>query len=124
MTSNDIETLLQIARRKHGIDQLGKWSEGSATYLGEMVKELQEVEEEIDRDRLCYLEDELGDVLWDYLNLLVCLEGERGVSLRRVAQRAVAKYEERITGIEGGRPWSEVKEIQKARLAEEHRGKV
>ena len=121
MTSNDIETLLHTVRRKYGIDQRGSWAEGSSTYLGEMKKELEEVKEEIDRNRLCYLEDELGDVLWDYLNLLVCLEGERGISLAGVARRAVAKYEERIAGIESGRSWSEVKEVQKARLAQEYR---
>ncbi len=121
MTSNEIEALLYTARRKYGIDQRGRWSDGSSTYLNEMVQELTEVKEEIDRERLCYLEDELGDVLWDYLNVLVCLERERGISLARVAQRAVAKYEERIAGIERGLSWAEIKEVQKKRLAEEYR---
>lgn len=34
--------------------------------------------EEIPKDRLCYLEDELGDVLWDYLGIVLSLGKEKG----------------------------------------------
>lgn len=119
MNSSDFESLIEIARRKNRVDQSGDWSNGSTTYLDEVRKELHEVEEEIRRQRLCYLEDELADVLWDYLNAVVCLEQEQGVSLDRVLSRGVGKYAERVSAIESGEAWSSVKTRQKRRLREE-----
>lgn len=74
----DFERLLNIAKRKTHFDVGNDWSNGSATYLAEIKKEVDEVIEEIPKSRLCYLEDELGDVLWDYLNILTALEKEVG----------------------------------------------
>lgn len=56
--------------------------------------------EEIPKSRQCYLEDELGDVLWDYLNILTALEKEQG--------------------IESGKRWADIKAQQKAALAIEN----
>ena len=74
MNGDGIAKLFEVVRKKGQIDQESNWSKGHATYLAEIKKELVEVEEEIGLGRICYLEDELGDVLWDYLNLLLCLE--------------------------------------------------
>ncbi len=112
-------TLLDIARRKNHFDKTNPWSNGSSTYIAEICKEVQEVIEEIPQNRKAYLEDELGDVLWDYLNLVLSLEKEKGVELESVLKRASQKYEERISGIENGTPWKETKEKQKAALAKE-----
>lgn len=118
--TDDIAKLLEIAKKKNQIDQKHTWSQGSSTYLVEMKKELTEVEEEIPLNRICYLEDELGDVLWDYLNLLICLENEKGIRASHVFKRALDKYNERISGIEAGVLWAETKEKQKKRLSEEY----
>jgi|GEM_PF-5492029 NTP pyrophosphatase (non-canonical NTP hydrolase) len=67
MNSEQIAKLFEVVKKKNQIDQTNSWSNGSSTYLQEIKKELDEVEEEILLDRICYLEDELGDVLWDYL---------------------------------------------------------
>jgi len=120
MYTSDFESLIDIVWRKNRVDQGGDWSNGSATYLDEVRKELLEVEEEIRQQRLCYLEDELADVLWDYLNAIVCLEQEQGVSLESVIRRGVGKYSERVTAIESGEAWSSVKVRQKRKLSEEH----
>lgn len=53
--------MIKIAKRKSEIDKDSSWSQGSSTYLVEIKKEVDEVVEEIPKDRLCYLEDELGD---------------------------------------------------------------
>lgn len=111
--------LLSIARRKNVFDQTNPWSNGSSTYIAEICKEVQEVADEIAQDRQPYLEDELGDVLWDYLNLVLALEKEKGIKLEDVLARATRKYEERISGIENGVAWQEIKEKQKAALAQE-----
>ncbi len=113
-------TLLDIARHKNHFDQTNPWSNGSSTYIEEIQKEIQEVAEEILLDRKPYLEDELADVLWDYLNLVLALEKEKGIKLEDVLERASCKYEERISGIENGVLWKETKEKQKAVLAQEN----
>ena len=114
-----ISQLLDLVYRKNKLDQLGNWSNGSSTYLQEIRKEVVEVEDELELDRQCYLEDELGDILWDYLNILQCLEAEWGIAIDRVFSRAVTKYDERISGIEQGGSWTDVKSRQKDRLSRE-----
>ena len=53
--------LIKIAKWKSEIDKDSSWYQGSSIYLVEIKKEVDEVVEEIPKDRLCYLEDELGD---------------------------------------------------------------
>ncbi len=114
------QELLAIAKRKFKYDENYSWSNGSETYLSEMKKEIDEVVEEIPKSRRCYLEEELGDVLWDYLNVLSSIEKEAGIKPQDVLVRACQKYEERISGLEAGESWSSVKETQKVRLEAEH----
>lgn len=122
MTHIHLKSLLKIVGRKNAIDQQNEWYNGSETYLLEIGKELEEVKAEIDSGRQPHLEEELGDVLWDYLNLLTSLEKEGKIDLEKVFERAVTKYGERIDGIENGRTWAEIKAIQKERLAQELKG--
>jgi NTP pyrophosphatase (non-canonical NTP hydrolase) len=118
--------LLSIARRKAQIDTASDndWFTGAQTYLGELKKEIVEVEEELLLNRRCYLEDELGDVLWDYVNLLLALENEGEVDLESVLGRVCRKYEERVSGLERHEPWEAVKRRQKQRLAAELEGEL
>lgn len=117
----DIETLLNIAKRKNEYDINNPWSNGSKTYLDEIKKEINEVIEELNNNRNCYLEEELGDVLWDYLSIIINLEKERNISLSSIITRACKKYDERISGIENGIEWDQIKKEQKMRLAEEQK---
>jgi len=114
----DFQKLMQIVKRKAALDQGNAWSNGSSTYLEEIKKEVDEVIEEIPLNRDAYLEDELADVLWDYLNVLQALEQERGIKSEVVLAQACEKYEERITGLESGKTWSEIKQVQKVKLAQ------
>ena len=114
--------LMNLVERKRQIDLDNEWYEGACTYLSEMRKELVEVENELNSNLLSRLEDELGDVLWDYLNLLRCLADEKEISADAVFARAVRKYDERISGIEKGMSWSEIKAEQKQREA--HAGPI
>jgi NTP pyrophosphatase (non-canonical NTP hydrolase) len=116
---NTMRMLLGLVERKNAIDQSGLWSSDSETYLAEFTKELAEVEEALSTGSVAHLEDELGDVLWDYLNLLQCLSAEKNISISSVFERALQKYEERISGLENGILWKETKEKQKKRLHEE-----
>ena len=116
----DFEKLLSIAKRKNVYDQTNSWYEGSSTYLFGIKSEIDEVIEEIPQNRVAYLEDELADVLWDYLNILLSLETEANIDTQSVMARACRKYEQRINAIENGKSWHEIKEQQKAALAKEH----
>lgn len=119
MTSMYFEQLLSIARRTSVIDTTSDWFNGSQTYLNEMRTELDEVLEEIPLNRRCYLEQELGDLLWDYLNLLLAFESETEIQLESVLERACIKFEQRVSGLENGISWSDIKARQKASLTEE-----
>lgn len=117
---SDFNQLLLLARRKHTFDQHHTWSQGAHTYLHSLPDELAEALHELALGRTCYLEEELGDILWVYLNALLALESEQGISLEKVLVRAVQKFTERMQVIEAGGSWDAVKQQQKARLAAEY----
>ncbi|CAH0536930.1 MazG nucleotide pyrophosphohydrolase domain-containing protein [Vibrio marisflavi] len=117
---DELNQLIGVARRKADLDKVTSWSAGSQTYLQEIKNEVDEVVEEIEKKRLCFLEDELADVLWDYVNSLIALEQEKGVCIDSVLRRACRKYEERVSALESGIAWDNVKQKQKQRLIEEH----
>ena len=119
MSQIDIDALLAIVKRKNRLDQHRDWSNRSEIYFEEIGKEVAEAAVEAESGRACYLEDELGDILWDYLNLLQSLQNEGKISLTAVFQRSLAKYDERVSGLENGEAWADIKERQKVRLAEE-----
>ncbi|MFN1598314.1 MazG nucleotide pyrophosphohydrolase domain-containing protein [Vibrio harveyi] len=118
------KALFDIAQRKAEYDKNNTWYRGSETYFDALHKELEEVSEEIAKERLCYLEDELGDVLWNYLNILMALEKEQGIDPYSVLNRAVEKYQARVTAIENNGSWAEVKVDQKEKLQQEYQGKM
>lgn len=112
--------LLEIVRRKAVYDRNNPWYSGPESYLLGLKDEVDEVIEEIPRNRACYLEDELGDLLWNCLNTVFALEKECGVTLESVLERASLKFEARLSGIEAGRSWQEIKLEQQQALAREH----
>ena len=116
MNNADLEPLMDLVSRKSKIDQSSGWSDGSSTCLAELKKEIDEAEVEIKHGNVVYMVDELGDVLWDYLNLVNCLNHEVGVSLEEILLRCNEKYQERISGIESGQTWQDIKTHQKERL--------
>ena len=108
-TLGHFSSLFDIARRKAKYDNTNTWYKGSETYFDALYQELEEVGEEITQTRLCYLEDELGDVLWNYLNLLMALEKEQGIDPTSVLSRAVNKYQQRVATIENNGSWADVR---------------
>lgn len=71
-----VDKIFGLVIKKHSIDKTRTWSKGSQTYFEELSKELQEVHEELKKGTGPHLEDELGDVLWDFCCLLENLEQE------------------------------------------------
>lgn len=89
-------------------------------YLPGIKNEVDEVIPEIKKNNSVYLEDELWDIFWTYINLLHCLELEGYISKEKVFERAYAKYNERISWLEDGILWDDIKLKQKAELKKEH----
>ncbi|WP_028973557.1 MazG nucleotide pyrophosphohydrolase domain-containing protein [Spirochaeta cellobiosiphila] len=118
-----IDKLVNLVKRKMALDEHTNWVSSSAVYMNELRGELEEVNDEIVSNRLCFLEDELGDILWDYINIIMCLEQEKGITLDSVIKRVFSKYDERISGLESGQTWKEIKNKQKLRLEQEYSSK-
>ncbi len=95
-----------------------QWSE---TYIKGILDEVEEVREELKEDNYVYLEDELGDIFWDYACLLESLEREWKINKSRVFERCYEKFSERLNpdGSNNGE-WNDVKKNQKEKLKEEH----
>jgi len=121
MNPEHLIELLALANAKSLIDQESGWAKGPETYLDALAEEVGEVKDELYSDRECYLEDELADLLWNYLNALQVLENQQKISIEKVFARASTKYRQRIEGIQSGQRWVDIKEQQKQQLAQEHR---
>lgn len=98
-------------------------SNGSLMYLDWLIDEVQEVRNEIKDQNHIYLQDELWDILWDYLNLLSYLEKEGKIkSVEEVLSWSFEKFSERINNLKTDISRNETKEKQKQRLKNEHEG--
>ncbi len=97
------------------------WYKWSKTYWENLKWEIQEAEAEINTHQ-AYLEDELWDVLWDYLCLLNSLKSEWKItSVERVMDRALTKFSWRINKDtwDYNWDWQEIKKMQKVKIEEE-----
>lgn len=117
-----LEKLLELNKRR--MENLFDDGEdryiGAAMYVEEMQKEIVEMTEELRSDNVVYLEDELGDIMRDYLCLLRGLEHEWLIdSVDNVWQRSYQKLSERLAWYPH-QDWNAVKKVQKERLRQEH----
>ena len=119
MNLGELDPLIEIVKKKTIRDQNGTWSKGSITYLNAMLDEIDEVKNELSSGKQCFLEDELGDILWVYFCFIHNLEREGKVSIPSIFSRSHKKYKERIEGISNGGSWDKIKEKQKSELAAE-----
>lgn len=96
------------------------WYQWSGTHFDGIFDELEEVKKEIEDKKYIYLEDELGDVFWDYMCLLEWLEQEWKIQKSRVFDRCLKKFSGRLNqdGSNNG-DWNAVKKIQKEQLKQE-----
>ena len=123
-----LQKLIDIVQKKYKIDQTQEWYKGSKTYFDWLIDETKEVEDELKDNNKVYLEDELWDILWVYLNMIEGLKDEWKIdSLESILQRAEKKFWERIDTISGwetqkirSAAWKRVKDKQKAENKTEH----
>lgn len=92
-----MEKLLSLIAKKNAYEQEILRTRSSEEYFHGLQNEVEEVQQELKEKNQVYLEDELGDILWDYLNLLIALESEGKITdLKKVFLRAEIKYEARV----------------------------
>ena len=102
------------------------WYQGSDNFFEELPNEIEEAKEQDKKNNHVYLEDELGDVFWDYLMLLQSLKYEWKItSIDAIMERAYNKFRERVwedghANVEDWAEWDRIKKIQKQRLKQEH----
>ena len=88
---------LSKSRIQEFIETKHEWFYGHKTYVDGIDDEWVETKQEIKKDNSVHLEDELGDVLWDYMCLLHSLEEEKLISSpEKVFERCYKKFSERI----------------------------
>lgn len=116
MTQTQLTDLLALVKEKNQFDQHNAWFKGSISYLEGLKSELNEIEEELPKNRRLYLEDELADTLWNLFNYLTCLQQENKISTNAVIERAIEKYQQRLTAIQSGDSWQNIKESQQSIL--------
>jgi len=130
--SEIIDELLDLADENLIKNTFSRHPDVLNIYLKEIRGEMDEAEEEIKKDNFVYLEDELGDIFWDYLMLLKILERDEYIrSVNHVFSRSVDKFKERykvLFGVDKDNPgseireklWKEVKKKQKQNLKDRH----
>ena len=130
-----IDKYLSLIQGKHELRKDDrKTGTAKEFYLQWLQDEIVEVQEEIKPDNHVYLEDELGDIMRDFMNVLFYLKHEGKIhSVHNVFEKSLQKYTERMNDQHTAQKSGEVdarkttKERQKQRLRKQHQqfyGKV
>lgn len=122
----NLEKILNLSQKRIDYfcdeENVRNWYQGSETYFRSIITETEEARAENREQNHIYLEDELGDIFWNFCCLLSSLEREGKISHKKeVFRRCYQKFSERI-GEEGrgGHNWDEVKKSQKIALKKEN----
>ncbi len=86
-------------------------------YLNETKEEIEETISEVRDKNAVYLEDELGDIFWNYLQSIKILERDGQIrSTEKVFENCFRKYSERlyITETKENKKWKEKNDLDKA----------
>ncbi len=120
---NAFHTLLDIARRAEVCSPNTASADVARYHLKGMMEEVDEVQRELKDRNVVHLEDELSDILWDYVSVLAACERAGLIDgAQYVLTRGIRKYTERLPAIErqSDDMWTEIKDVQKQRLLREH----
>lgn len=127
-----VAMLLEVVVQKHKLnkqqlaeDPIKNWwfqeYMKSGHYYWAIKSEVEEALWEDIWDNKIYLEDELCDILWDYLNLIYFLEQEdKIISIESLLERSYRKFDERSQALEKWISWDDIKKVQKKKLLQEH----
>lgn len=98
---NHLEYILALSKKRinyfHDNENVKNWYRGSETYFEGILTETQEAKQENVEKNHIYLEDELGDIFWNFCCLLQSLKRENKISdASEVFRRCAEKFSERI----------------------------
>ncbi len=121
----NIEKILKLSEKRidYLINMDNGWYVDHTTFLNGLYEEIDEAKAEIKKNNSVYLEDELGDVFWDLMMVLIALEKEWLITREKVFERAYKKFSERIDYVQSRdelASWEEIKAVQKQRRQKEH----
>ena len=124
--SENLQKILDLTKKRieffHDIGYTKDRYQWSKTYFDGIIIETEEAAQENKSNNHIYLEDELGDIFWNFCCLLSSLEREGKISARdAVFHRASEKFIQRV-GDDGcgGHEWEQVKAEQKINRKKEH----
>lgn len=103
--------------------QKSAWSKEQTlnTRCHELAKEVKEVQEALESSDNEHIADELGDVLWDLLSLIIIAQEKRITTIDDILQSKIDKIkrrkpwlltEENVSVTEELRRWKEIKKIE------------
>jgi NTP pyrophosphatase (non-canonical NTP hydrolase) len=116
----------QKQQRQKNISWLNFWDPQHR--LEWLINEVQEVSDELKPNNQIYLQDELWDIFWNYMNFLTLLEDKWYISdTKTILQQSYNKFHERTSAVIDKTDKSssdlardEVKKTQKKRLKQQH----
>jgi NTP pyrophosphatase (non-canonical NTP hydrolase) len=102
MTTEFFQSYLATVSKKHRLHATNEPERNDwKKYCDGLKDECEEVIVEVKDHNAVYLEDELGDIFWDYMNMLYCLERDGNIdSMESVFARSLKKYSQRIDAID------------------------
>lgn len=124
--TDSIQKVLDLTQKRidffHDGENAKDWYQWSETYFTGILEEIKEAAAENIKNNHVYLEDELGDVFWNFCCLLASLEREGKISEKNaIFRRAYNKFSERIgEDGRGGYDWENIKNLQKIARKAEH----
>lgn len=119
---NLIGDIIKLSKRNIEENPFSSQENLGEIYLNEITGEVDEVKNEYRKNNSIYLEDELGDVFWDYLMVLQGLERDGYIgSIESVFNQGLEKYSERMKILDikdndrekSSKLWADIKESQK-----------
>ncbi len=132
----EIKKIFELSEYNVEKNYFAKREDAAIKYLEEAKEEIDEAILECRDKNAIYLEDELGDIFWDYLASIKVLEKEGKIrSIENVFKNCFRKYSERLEILElekykewhnnpkkdeVPKEWKKIKNKQKKSLKEKH----
>lgn len=124
MIPKELPDILRLAHVR--MNHLNAWGghgfyNSPETFIDGLLAEIEEVKVEFKEDKRVLLEDELGDVFWNYICLLEALNSEWKINTKKVFERCYQKFSQRLNVADGSDNgnWQDVKKMQKEKLFQE-----
>lgn len=78
--TDNIENLINLSEYNLSKNRFAKRKDAGKKYLKEVIEGTEESLDEYKKNNKVYLEDELGDIFWDYLQALKILERDNYIN--------------------------------------------